>query len=210
MSFRTLCAQFFDSAALYDCIQALAGEHQLRAGLVPHLRALQAAHYFLDIGGGTGLAASSIPSRRYICLDLDLGNLRRFRHKSPHGLAVAANAAACPFASTSMDGVLCAKVTHHLTDADLDTMLREIVRILKPGGTLILADAVCSNRWIPRVLWRLDRGSFPRTSAEIRRAVAARYRDVKWQEFRVSIFHDFVLCTARKGEARDHSPSRGS
>lgn len=188
------------SPVLYDVVQRLAGEHQFQQRLAPHLHALPADGTLIDIGGGTGLARQRSTARRYVCLDLDLEKLRRFRGRHP-GLAVAADATACPFAPASFDVVLCAKVFHHLNDGQLQAMLAESLRILKPGGVLIVADPVRSNRLMSRLLWRLDRGSFPRDGTEIRRALPPEYSVTAWEEFRVAIFHDFVVCVARSATA---------
>ena len=199
-SSRSVIGRLLRSATLYDFVQLLAGERQFQAHLAAHLGAFSADSRLIDVGGGTGLARDRVASRRYVCLDLDLQKLHRFRGKR-RGLAVAADATACPFNTACFDGVLCTKVAHHLSDAELETMLAETARILKPGGILILADPVRSSRWMSRVLWRLDRGSFPRSAAEIRRALPVEYGVTAWEEFRVRIFHDFVLCAARRATA---------
>jgi SAM-dependent methyltransferase len=188
------------SPVLYDVVQQLAGERELQKRLAPYLHVLPADRSVIDIGGGTGLVRRLLNTNRYVCLDLELQKLRRFRSHGG-GLAVAGDATACPFSSASFDVVLCTKVFHHLSDAQLRATLAEIHRMLRPGGMLIAADPVRSDRWMSRVLWRLDRGSFPRTAAEIRRSLPAEYRVEDWEQFRLAIFHDFVLCAARRTQA---------
>lgn len=191
------------SPMLYDLVQLLAGEHQFRKRLAPHLRALPPDGSLIDIGGGTGLGRERSAAQSYVCVDLDFQKLRRFQGGRAGRLAVVADAAACPFDAATFDGILCAKVLHHLNDAALTAVLAETARILKPGGVLILADAIRSSRWMSRVLWRLDRGSFPRSAAQIRTAVPAEYVVTGWEEFRVAIFHEFVLYAARKEAGTD-------
>lgn len=198
MSFRRVAMRLVHSATLYNGVQWLAGERQFSARLSTHLRVLAPGSTLIDIGGGTGLSRQGSAPRRYICLDLDPEKLRGFRARVASGLAIAADATACPFREASSDAVLCAKVVHHLGDAELGSMLAEAARILKPGGVLVLADAIRSRRLMSRLLWRLDRGSFPRSAQEIRRAIPAQFSVTGWEEFRVSMFHDFVLCTARR------------
>jgi SAM-dependent methyltransferase len=152
----------------------------------------------VDLGGGTGLPPQGASVRTYVCMDLDFAKLRRFRAGRSGRLAVVGDAAACPFAAKTFDAVLCAKVVHHLNDGALKGMLSESLRILKPGGVLILVDAVRTTRWTSRVLWRLDGGSCPRTAAEIRGALPAKYSIDAWEEFRIAPFHRFALCTARQ------------
>lgn len=53
------------------------------------------------------------------------------------GVAVQADLGALPFAGGSLDGVLCEMVLEHVPDAR--GALREMARVLKPGGRLYLA-----------------------------------------------------------------------
>jgi SAM-dependent methyltransferase len=188
------------SARIYDLVQHFAGDRRLLARLTPHLDGLPSNALLVDLGGGTGLMRRG-SSATYVCVDLDLDKLRRFRRGRSNGLAVVADAGACPFPTARCDVVLCAKVVHHLDDSVLRATLSEAARILKSDGTLILVDAIRSNRWMPRLLWRLDRGSFPRSANEIRTAVAADFRILDWDQFRLAPFHDIVLCTARRATA---------
>ena len=198
MTLPAVISRVWQSGAFYDLVQRLAGEKGFRERLRPYLRAVPVHSRLVDIGGGTGLSDALSAGRAYVCLDLDVAKLRRFRARRRHGFAVLANATACPFGDATFDAVLCAKVVHHLDDAELGAMLAETVRVLRPGGTLILADAVRSCRWLPRVLWRLDRGSFPRTAVEMRRLLPSQLQTSRWEEFTLAIFHDIVLCAARK------------
>lgn len=186
------------SPLLYDLVQWVAGDREFRRHLASHLDALPDGASLIDLGGGTGLPDRRWPAARYVCLDVDFAKLRRFRAGRPGRLAVVADAAVCPFEAERFDGVLCAKVVHHLRDDVLRAVLAESARILKPGGVLILVDAVLTPRTTSRILWRLDRGSFPRTASEIRLALRAAFSVMAWEEFRIAAFHDFVLCAARK------------
>jgi SAM-dependent methyltransferase len=83
-------------------------------------------------------------------------------------------------------------VMHHLTDAMLEMVLDEAVRVLKVGGRMILLDPV-RNREIllGRILWRLDRGSYPRTAEELRERLESRFEVTHWEKF--TIYHEYVL-----------------
>ena len=196
--FESAAARLLGSPALYDLVQLVAGERQFRRHLVPHVRTLPAGCSLVDIGGGTGLSQQGFAVGSYVCMDVDFGKLRRFRGGRSGRLAVVGDATACPFAANTLDAVLCAKVVHHLTDSALEAMLAESVRILKPGGALILVDAVRTTHWTSRMLWRLDRGSCPRTAAEISVALPTQYAVGAYEEFRIPPFHRFALYVARK------------
>jgi len=148
--------------------------------------------WVVDVGGGTGLR---LATNKYVCLDLELPKLRRFR-TATGGLAVGANATQCPIRTGAVDTVLCLKVTHHLDDAALAAVLAEIERVTRSGGRLILVDALRSQRWIARLLWAIDRGSHPREAETIGRALPSSYSVASTQTFRVGIFHEFVVYVA--------------
>lgn len=150
--------------------------------------------WVVDVGGGTGLR---LATKKYVCLDLELPKLRRFR-TATHGMAIGANAAQCPIRAGAIDTVLCLKVTHHLDDAALAAVFEEIERMTRPGGRLILVDALCSERWMARLLWAIDRGSHPREAEMIGRVLPSSYTVLSTQTFRVGVFHDFVVYVARR------------
>lgn len=90
----------------------------------------------LDYGCGDGINTRlllQLGCQRVISLDYSLRLLRAGRPPRP----VAADAHRAPFADGTFDAVLVDGVLHHL---DAERALREIVRILKPGGVLCLVE----------------------------------------------------------------------
>jgi SAM-dependent methyltransferase len=55
----------------------------------------------------------------------------------PAGPVLAGEAEALPFADSSLGTVLAADLVHHLSSEQLERVLREIVRTLRPGGRLV-------------------------------------------------------------------------
>ena len=53
-----------------------------------------------------------------------------------------AGAQAIPFAEASFDGALMLKSLHHVPMPDMDAALREVARVLKPGGWLYVSEPV--------------------------------------------------------------------
>lgn len=97
----------------------------------------------LDLGCGSGrfllLLAERGPARLAGC-DLVAGMLRRAaQERGRHGAALAqASALALPFRERAFDLVVCGLVLGHV--ADLSGALREIGRVLSPGGSVVYSD----------------------------------------------------------------------
>ena len=103
-------------------------------------------HRVLDVGCGTGtltlMAKHAAPTAEVIGIDGDPKILAIARAKAGHaavqfdeGLATA-----LPYPDASFDRILTSLVLHHLTTADKQRALAEMLRVLRPGGELHIAD----------------------------------------------------------------------
>ncbi|HTU24101.1 MAG TPA: class I SAM-dependent methyltransferase [Pirellulales bacterium] len=104
---------------------------------------LRGVRHILDIGSGAGQLVKPMlkyadPGTSIVCCDLSPKMLRRARTrlKSTVPQHVAADLMNLPFADGSFDCVTCGYVLEHLPEAKLG--LREIARVLAPGGRLLL------------------------------------------------------------------------
>jgi ubiquinone/menaquinone biosynthesis C-methylase UbiE len=177
---------------IYDRIQIMAGREKVLEKMLRQTTGLS-AQTVVDVGGGTGQWRRLWPVRiRYICLDIEMPKLQGFRYKVPAGLAVLSDASQMPIATRSVDVVVCVAVLHHLTDTMLELVFDEALRVLKADGHFILLDAVFNlNLWSGRVLWRLDRGSNPRTAEDLRQHMESRFKIIHWEKF--AIYHEYVF-----------------
>jgi ubiquinone/menaquinone biosynthesis C-methylase UbiE len=108
----------------------------------------------LDIGCGSGtlvtlLAATKLPVRRLVALDYAAQMCRVARekaHRQGNGdqiRYVNADSEHLPFADGSFDVVTCSNSFHHYPHQQ--SVLREMHRVLRPGGRLMLIDGFRDN-----------------------------------------------------------------
>lgn len=89
----------------------------------------------LDVGGGTGRATRALDVPASIVLDASIGMLRRV----PDGVdPVLGDARRLPVASGAVDAVLIVDAFHHLPE--VDRVLDEAARVLRPGGVLVVQE----------------------------------------------------------------------
>lgn len=126
------------AAEIYDSlfVPALFGQFAPRlagfAGIAPGTRVL-------DVATGTGIAALAAAERGAVVTGLDInpGMLAVARRKSSEIDWVEADTAALPFADATFDAVLCQFALMFFPDRQ--AALRDMLRVLRPGGTLAVA-----------------------------------------------------------------------
>ena len=101
----------------------------------------------LEIGAGPGLVTDGLRQRvpRLVAADLDqqLAAALRRRLSGPGVEVAVADATALPFGTCRFSAVACFTMLHHVpTVAMQDRMLRELRRVLRPGGLLVGTDGV--------------------------------------------------------------------
>ncbi|GAB2477904.1 class I SAM-dependent methyltransferase [Jatrophihabitans fulvus] len=134
------------------------GMHAQRAELLAAARGRT-----LEIGAGTGLNLALYPDSvtDLVLTDSDAAMLRRLRRRTERGgrpaTVVPAPAGDLPFADGTFDTVVCTLVL--CTVADPSAALREIDRVLAPGGRLLVIEHVRAAD--PRLARRQDRWRRP-------------------------------------------------
>ena len=119
----------------------------------------------LDLGCGPGLWLGRIEAAGHTPLGLepDPSRAAAAYRSAP---VVVADAAAIPFGDATVGVVWCLHVLHHVVDPSV--VLAEVVRVLRPGGRLLLAESVEDNPLI-----RLARNRWPQWEGV---AVRSRFR----------------------------------
>lgn len=131
----------------YDLMAKLLGADAARALFVEQA-ACKAGDRVLEIGCGTGslllLVKKAQPGAEVIGLDPDPGALAIARRKAARaGVAIQLDqgfADELPYPDASFDRVLSSFMYHHLSRAVKENTLREVRRVLKPGGRFHMVD----------------------------------------------------------------------
>jgi ubiquinone/menaquinone biosynthesis C-methylase UbiE len=191
-------AQFGASAAAYVTSPLHAAGEDLDRLLA--WGAARRADRVLDVatgGGHTALAFAGI-ARRVVAYDLTEPMLAAARaHVQNRGAAnvdfVAGDAGVLPFRDESFDVVTCRTAAHHF--ADIAAAVRQIQRVLRPGGSLLLQDILGhddadASAFILEVERRRD-------PSHVRS-----YRAAEWKAFLravgLTVMEDFVIWKLRE------------
>jgi len=184
-----LSERILDNASLYDLVQRAAGMEKLRRKLSPVLGRLEPGT-LLDVGAGTGAFYELLPPHvNYVPLDVDPRKLERLRAKHKHLDGIVASATELPLEDGSFDYALCINVAHHLGDADFELMLAELGRVVE--RKLVFVDPLRLNRAASRLLWSIDRGSYPRSYDRLLERLSARFVSQQAEAF--TILHSYML-----------------
>jgi SAM-dependent methyltransferase len=124
---------------------------------------LSPAHRILDLGCGP---ASWLWQMGLHPVGVDLSPEYAEAFSRCGGRAIVASADALPFAARTFDGVWSIGLLHHLPDGVARRAVREMVRVRRPSGYVVVFDAVVPQfPWQRPVAWmlrRLDRGGHMR------------------------------------------------
>jgi len=133
---------------LFDFVAAIAVRDRAIKRRALARAAIADGEQVLDIGCGTGTlavaAARAAPGVSVTGLDADAAILTRARRKAADaGLAIRLDqgmSTALPYADSSFDLVLSTLFFHHLPDDAKRQTAAELVRVLRPGGRVVVGD----------------------------------------------------------------------
>ena len=179
---------------IYDLLQRLLGVEQSLQRLRRLVTDVGPA-LVLDVGAGTGNGLRVLPSQaRYLWLDNDSQKLSGMQRMARPFLAILGSATAIPLNRSSVDVVLCMAMSHHLDDQEVLELFSELARVCR--NRLVFVDPVeHTQSFVSRLLWKYDRGSYPRSVSTLRGLIQQRFEIEHDEEY--SIYHRYWLCSAR-------------
>ena len=109
----------------------------------------------LELGPGPGFSTDlmrrSVERLVTIEVDAELAASLRSRLRGSNVQVVAGDATAMPFRDAQFSGVVSFTMLHHVPSAELqDRLLRQVWRVLRPGGVFVGSDSLQS--WVMRVI----------------------------------------------------------
>lgn len=121
----------------------------------------------IDVGCSTGACAGAIVDmgrHDYLGVDASPEYVAEARRRHPKGRFEALDARNLPYPEASFDVALFSGVLHHLDDATAAACARELLRVLRPGGVVLVSEpAFGYGNAFGDFLLRLDRGRHIRT-----------------------------------------------
>jgi SAM-dependent methyltransferase len=103
----------------------------------------------LEVGPGPGVSTDLLRAHvaRLTCVEIDRSYADKLRRRAPDNVRVLCeDATKMSLADRSFDAAVCFTMLHHVPSAPLqDRLLREVARVLRPGGTFVGTDSLYSR-----------------------------------------------------------------
>lgn len=122
------------------------------AALLPPTRGTRS----LDLAAGAGILTWRFPDSGLVSIDLRLDACQAIRAHTRDARALVAELRELPFASGTFDQVYFLETLEHLPIDEGRAVLREIRRVLRPGGRCLLTTPNYRSHWV-LLEWLLDR-----------------------------------------------------
>lgn len=112
----------------------------------------------LDLGCGTGDFSVCFPKDSYIGIDMSEDNIK-YAYKKYKKIFLKADGGSLPFKDIFFTKILIVGVLHHLSSDDCEKIFKEIKRVLKPEGKILIMESVKTNILPLKIIQSLDMGA---------------------------------------------------
>lgn len=140
----------------------------------------------LDIGCGTGEFSGSFPNFSYTGIDISPAYIAYAKKRYRRNFIVM-DAMHLQFAADSYDAVFIMAILHHLSQAQVNSVLQEAKRVVKTGGkVLILEDARIKEKenLFTKFVQNFDKGAYIREPAAYREMADKYFEVIREWRFR--------------------------
>ena len=163
----------------------------------------------LDLGCGTGILSGLFGDRAYTGIDIDTRIITYAKRRYPRKKFFVMDGTSLSFPDKLFDTIIIVGVIHHLNDTQAKHTVRQVQRVLKPGGMVVAIEAIqpLSRFNIPgRLLRAFDEGNYIRTLDEYV-TLFNRLCPVKKAYTRHGGLFDYAVCVLRMSSTLKRSIS---
>lgn len=182
----------------------------IRKAIREHLGA-SANRKVLDVACGPGAFSDLFPEDAYTGVDLNPKYIR-YAQENYRGRFSVQDARELDFPEGSFDDVLVYGLLHHLSDDDVEAVLRGMKRVLRPGGrALFIEDIPTESRLnlVGRLLHWAENGHYIRPADDYRRLLEPFFRFEKEELFRSGVCDYYMARVVADGDS-DERPGTTS
>ena len=155
----------------------------------------------LDIGCGVGAHRPLFPGKRYAGVDVNPAYIAMATRTYGDGFRVM-DAGALDFPTGTFDAAFTTATCHHIDDDTVESMVREALRVVTPGGAFHIVEPVVPvspRAAVKRLLFANDRGRHQRTLEALTSLLQKRAR-IETVDMHAGVLHD--VCYVRLAATR--------
>jgi len=155
----------------------------------------------LDFGCGAGQFSVLFNPKNYHGVDTDIKYIKFCKNKHKGNFSLIKKSPPYNFKSKFFEQILISAVAHHINDKEFLFILKELKKILKDNGKIMIIDHFTKKHQkniLCRILIDLDRGKYFRDLNEMTNLCSKYFKIGKGALFKNSIYKDYVLILSKK------------
>ncbi len=155
----------------------------------------------LDFGCGAGQFSTLFNQDNYYGVDTDIKYIKFCKNRYKGNFSLIKNFPPYKFKGKFFEQILISAVMHHINDKNLINILKNLKRILKDNGKIMIIDHFTKKHQkniLCRFLIDLDRGNNFRDLNEAIKLSSGYFKIKKRESFKNSVYKDYVLILTKK------------